>query len=90
VPHRTALLLKKPKFLRLTNYDLHVTTSAMSSYQKAAGPDHQPQRTHRPRLKTNVRAGVVGADAAGQFALDINGANAGFLKKFSGLAMEAD
>ena len=26
----------------------------------------------------------------GRFALDINGENAGFLKKFSGLAMEAD
>src|SRR5262245_52079634 len=27
---------------------------------------------------------------AGRFALDINGENAGYLKKFSGLAMEAD
>jgi hypothetical protein len=26
----------------------------------------------------------------GRFALDINGENAGYLKKFSGLAMEAD
>ena len=33
---------------------------------------------------------VQSADTGGRFVLDINGENAGFIKKFSGFAMEAD
>ena len=67
----------------------HKEGRASGSGERRCGRRRSPCRVGT-RYETGDSKWLINALYRGRFALDVDGYNVGFLKKFSGLAMEAD